>query len=238
MHSRLAIMIYALAFGVLSLRFPVTAIGAEIFVSGSAVHIVGLIETGDDERFRTAVSRAIQEHPGEPVQSLRIYSSGGNLDAALKIGDQVYALQLETWAPEKFPNGRWKCEIVKTVISFDPKTQGGDSRCVCASACFFIWAAGAVREGEILGVHRPSFNANEFASLSPSDARLRYDALLKNTKASLQKWGIPEDIVDAVFSINSASISFLNQSENVCTVLQPSMNKLLRSAATCYPENS
>ena len=201
-------MLFVLALSALN---AVASWGAEIFVNDGIVHIIGPIEVGDDERFRAIVSKEIQQRPSNPVQTVRLYSPGGNLDAALKIGDQVYSLQLGSSAPERVPDGRWKCTVDKTEISFDPNAKRGDSRCVCASACVFIWAAGAIREGDVLAVHRPSFNAKDFSSLSPDQSREKYNDLLSKTRLSLQKWGIPDDVVNDIFSTDSASISFLER---------------------------
>lgn len=151
--------------------------GADIFVRNGVVHIIGKIEAGDDARFRSVVLDQIRRPSGQPVERVRIYSPGGNLKAALGIGDQVSALQLDTWVPSVFiPNrnnvtntdllrGRRTCTVGDKSVTFDPTTGEGDAGCQCASACFVIWATGATREGDLVGVHRPAFDAAEFAGL-------------------------------------------------------------------------
>jgi hypothetical protein len=100
----------------------------------------------------------------------------------------------------------------KQSVKFDPRTNTGDRRCECASACFFIWAAGATREGDVVGVHRPAFDPKEFSSLTPESARERYNAILSQSQSFLLKVGIPTAVIERTFAVSSAELSYLSDS--------------------------
>jgi len=111
--------------------------------------------------------------------------------------------------------------------TFDPKTQRGDARCECASACFFIWAAGAARLGDVVGVHRPSFDPAEFSKLLPGEARAKYDRLTEASKSYLTKVGVSEELINRIFAISSTSIGYLDQRELGRLRRSPHLEELL-----------
>jgi hypothetical protein len=260
-----------------------TGKAADIIVHEGSILLVGRIEAGDDEKFRRTVVAEIRRrgHEKPPVSFLHIYSPGGNLSAALKIGEQVHLLQLETVAPTMRPHVRTNfatgtpipdtrlpqseprsCDLpgererrervsdehrrhLDAMIearkkknykyapfdgqfeTFDPKSQRGDARCECTSACFFIWAAGAVRFGDVVGVHRPTFDPTEFSKLSASEARARYDALTEASKSYLTKIGISQELINRVFATSSTNIAYLSQQELGMLRRSPHLEELL-----------
>jgi hypothetical protein len=62
------------------------------------VVLVGTIESSDDQQFRHQLTIALKNGCSTP--RIHVYSSGGNLHAAMKIGRQIYSLQLPTVGPE------------------------------------------------------------------------------------------------------------------------------------------
>src|SRR6185369_3256103 len=60
---------------------------------------------------------------------------------------------------------------------YDPRYGIGDARCTCASACFFIWAAGAEREGDVIMIHRPYVDPQQYAMLGADEAQAAYKKL-------------------------------------------------------------
>ena len=211
MYRDLAVPLIGIILGTLMLGDGDYVMAAEIFARDGTIHIVGLIDPGDDERFRAVVSSEIRLHTNTPVDRVRVYSPGGDLEAALNIGEQVNSLLLDTWAPSITPGGRRECYIGRTLLTFDPKTGEGDSRCECASACFFVWAAGAIREGDVIGIHRPSFRPEQFSKLAPAEAKQKYISLISKTTLFLHQWSIPQDVIDRLFSINSTSVSYVDK---------------------------
>jgi hypothetical protein len=245
-----------------------------------ALIIVGRIEAGDGEKFRRTVISEIRKRTHDnPVRTLHIYSPGGDLSAALDIGEQVHRLQLKTRAPTVqkrntyFPDKqrletspphigprwcdlpgererrravfeehrrhveattkRWKQKDYSPLAfegqleTFDSQTQRGDARCDCASACFFIWAAGAERSGDVVGIHRPSFSSADFANLSASEARDKYRSLEEASKSYLANVGIPQELVQLVFATSSTKIAYLSQQDLKRLRLAPHLEELL-----------
>jgi hypothetical protein len=145
---------------------PVSA--AEIGFRGTGgscnFYIIGDIAENDGDVFRQTVLRAFDN--GCSPHLLEVFSQGGNLQAAIDIGRQVSVLTMYTMAPEggAFRAARgWGCNLKGRVVApYDPVTKRGDRNCTCASACFFVWAAGVKRLGNVVIIHRPYFVVNIF----------------------------------------------------------------------------
>lgn len=204
------------------LSFFSSASAAEMFASkdslGQAwIQIVGPIETGDDVKFKELLLSSIQR--GHLVSNVSIYSPGGKVVPAIKIGRYIRTLSISSVAPHLLPRGGGQlCHIHNmqgktTSVIYDPKSRRGDSRCVCASACFLIWAAGASRLGDALQMHSISMSADEFAQLSPQAAKATYSANQQFVENYLREMGIPELTVARMFSISSDKIEFISASE-------------------------
>lgn len=243
-----------------------------------AIVLIGPIEEGDDEKFRKLAIAEIKKPGGKgPLHAIHIYSPGGNLRTAMKIGEQVNLLQLATYAPEldSLPSqrdtaprsGRRICEYIPgeaerlreqrklqraeffrdneeyrsaraqkrryvkiestaRAWTFDPSNGEGDARCTCASACFFIWAAGSRRDGGVVEIHRPYFNPVEYATLKPSEARSAYDGLISLSKEYLNMMGVPDGIIARMFSISSAAASYLSVEEMAGLKHNPAFREL------------
>jgi hypothetical protein len=108
--------------------------------------VVGEIMRGDDQLFFDRVME-VKECDALVVD---LVSPGGDLRVAIQIGLLIRALHLTTQAPEIFGQSKHPyCSIGRG----QPPRE--DEKCVCGSACFFIWAAGSERGGEAIYIHRP-----------------------------------------------------------------------------------
>lgn len=74
-----------------------SADAANVYVNKCEIIIVGLIESGDEEKFRALVVRRLKQNAC--VGLIKVYSPGGDLDVAIAIGRQVRALHARTQAP-------------------------------------------------------------------------------------------------------------------------------------------
>ncbi|MEM6499333.1 MAG: hypothetical protein AAF709_21740, partial [Pseudomonadota bacterium] len=80
--------------------------------------------------------------------------------------------------------------------TFDPKTGNGDRRCICASACFFIWLGGAKRNGEVLMVHRPYIDRERLSQMDADAAR----KVFRNLNSAARKFLADAEVADSVVS--------------------------------------
>jgi hypothetical protein len=172
----------------------------------------------------------------------------------MNIGRQVSALQIATSAPEAIArskshtrddtldppavvDGARYCELGrKERISFNPTTGDGDPRCQCASACFFIWAAGRTRLGSALQIHRPYFDKEKYAALPPDEARNAYEKLSVTARKFLDEVGVPNQVVTRMFSVSSDQATYLTPAELSLMRHSPYFQELMSSK--CGPEVS
>jgi hypothetical protein len=124
------------------------AYAAEMQLPNGEFYFVGSIISGDSERFRTAIKQA-----GPNLQTINLRSAGGNVMEAIKIGRMVKELYLDTGAPLSPAFGPY----AKHNCSSDHPMVRGRAPCLCGSACFFIWAAGLHPFGDLVFLHRISF---------------------------------------------------------------------------------
>ena len=92
---------------------------------------------------------------------------GGRVNPAMRIGEYIRTMHLSTVAPQLVPLlGRRTCHIYTiggptTVLEYEPLRNRGDPRCTCAGECFLVWAAGSVRHGDAVQIHRMTVDAND-----------------------------------------------------------------------------
>src|SRR5262245_10079338 len=181
---------------------------------------------------------------------VHIFSGGGNVEVAMRIGDQIRTLQAMTHSPMHFVNepGYAQCWFVASAshggIGYLPKsnykrnlkTNAGASWCDCASACFLIWASGATREGNHVGIHRFRFEEMYFGSLSASEARKQYADYEKVFRAYLTKLNVPQTIVDRLFATDSKHMYYLTKSDLELIKSTPYLEEL--TEAKCPPDKT
>ena len=229
---RAPVLVILLLFGSLS-----TARSADIYPfsqKSCTVQILGPIEKGDDEKFFRLVVNLYMERDCH-AYDVDLISEGGDLRTAMNLGYQLRALHASTAAPARsWPGPLAACKIRKPGAEEKAKL---DARCKCASACFFIWAGGSKRYGgESVQIHRPYYDPEQYRDVSGNDAFAAYEALVRGSKAYLEEMGIPNSIVDRMFSINSQDASLLTPREVEQTRTAPYFDEMI--IANCGPEPS
>lgn len=154
---------------------------------GAAVELVGLIEAGDDAKLAAVLAA------GPRPRALRLSSLGGNVQAALALGEAVRRAGLATAVP---------------------------ARGVCASACGLVWLAGAPRalgQDAHVGLHAAYLRRNGVsvetgaanALIGAYLGRLGFDdrAIVYLTSAAPDEmtWILPEDRQRYGIAYDSAS---------------------------------
>jgi hypothetical protein len=153
-----------------SALLPAIARASEMFFSTDDVgqtwlQIVGRIDDGDDAKFKNMLVGAINRR--EQIERVSIYSPGGRVGPAMRIGRYIRTLHLSTVAPQLVPLlGRQTCDVHTmsgrtTVLEYEPLRNRGDPRCMCAGECFLIWAAGSVRYGDGVQIRRITARAED-----------------------------------------------------------------------------
>lgn len=129
--------------------------------SMAVIRIDGPIRAGEDVMFRTVADQAARATQGRlngaPFIFVDLSSSGGDVAASLRIGLLI----------------RDRAMITRV---------DGE----CDSACAFILMAGvsrSIRDRDIVGLHRPTFPASEFADLPTQEATAKYNAMVEQVRA-------------------------------------------------------
>ena len=166
------------------------------------LYMVGRIVPGDFEKFRRMVARP------NMVARLWLASSGGDVAEAIRIGELVRELFIETHAPT------WSVFDIRTrqmrdgvsVLSSDALRTGNlcnGARCICASACVLIWAAGADRNGDVIGLHRPSFNEQVFGQITAAEAQRVYAQVIDSVDGYYRRMELPSRTISAFLGTDS-----------------------------------
>ncbi len=206
----------------LSGRRPVPSTCKQIIIEGDIV-------AADSDRFLELL-RA--NHPF--VERVYLWSSGGSVKEAMRIGRLIRKNLLSTVAPtelfaEKNIGNGVLFDTHSLFDSPDNKICGG-GKCHCASACFLIWAAGVEREGNALGLHRISTQSTEFGDLPPERASLIYRVLLDETRDYLTEMEIPGRFIEIFVDTPSADIRWLTFSEASSILEVPSIAEWIGAA--------
>lgn len=186
-----AILVAQSAFGA-DIRQAKTARGQPL----GAIMLEGKIEKGDFEKF----TNFFIDNP-RINSAIYLYSPGGDFTEALKIGRLVHTLKLTTWAPQSIETSMPLNEVD------DPSNR------VCASSCFFIFAAGAQRFGDIVGIHRPYLPADAYRTLSMAEAGKAHLAVADMIRQYLNEINVPSSYVDRIMAVDSGEIEWLSEEE-------------------------
>jgi hypothetical protein len=192
------------------------------------VGINGTIVAGDFERFHELVRRNLPF-----LEFVVLNSPGGDVGESLKIGRLIRKALVRTQAPSDqtdaqtgqgdlpFPRvpGRWICK---------------GTYCNCASACFLIWAAGIIREGNVLGLHRPTIQSTSFSSLPPDRASNLYLQLLADTAKYLNEMEIPHSLIEAMTNTSSGNMWWLSLRDAQALYVPFSIDEWLRAACGSF----
>lgn len=174
--------------------------------------IAGTIEDGDEDVFQRVVLQGYEA--GCVPDVVQIYSNGGSLLAAMGIGIQVSTLMLRTQAPLTIGSARL-CPFgggESGGWTYDGSKRTGDARCTCASACFFVWSAGAVRDGGYIALHRPALPKGKDA-VPPQDVRAAYKAIDDTVRTYLSGEGIAASVINRLLRTSSETVLELSKAE-------------------------
>lgn len=194
------------------------------------VNLWGRIIKGDDKNFRTLVLPYVQA--GYLLYQVNIFSRGGNVQAAMRIADQIRTLNARTQAPTNV-QGRVECHFAErdgTRFTERVLTGGGSlgyDWCDCASACFDIWSSGLMRLGNHIGIHRFRYEEDYYGALTAEKARATYVEEQKRQEEYFRKLGVPSSIIDKMFAVSSASIYYLSPAEVQLMQATPYLEELV-----------
>lgn len=177
-------------------------INSECFLSsrscdhaGWSILVDGPIETGDSDKF----FKALEDMNGR-AQTVILRSLGGSVVEALRIGRVVRKLLLETQAPNLYPyNEMPQCLEVRSA-------PARAASCVCASACFLIYAAGVPRNVAFIYLHRPFVNPTVNRELGFDEAVEVATAIRSEVTKYLQDMEVPDRFINAMLSTPSNRI--------------------------------
>ena len=162
----------------------------------NGILIEGPIVKGDFKRFQyLALSLS-------NAGTVWLASPGGDLAEAIRIGQLVRRMKLSVWAPD---SNKKSWSIMLHVN--DPRNN------LCASACFFIYASGVDRRGNVLGIHRPRITEEDLRSMSMEQAAFGQLSTTDVTSVYLRKMGIPNSIIERMNSTKPNDIQWLGEDE-------------------------
>lgn len=156
--------------------------------------IEGPIVKGDYKRFQFLAFSG--------VSTVWLASPGGDLAEAIKIGQLVRKLKMDVWAPDS------NRQAWNTMIRVADQRNS-----VCASACFFIYAAGTYRAGNILGVHRPRFTEDDLRAMTMEQAASGQVSANEVAASYLRKMGISNLLVEKAATTKPSDIQWLTEAE-------------------------
>lgn len=166
----------------------------------SRILIEGEIEPGDYREFFKSVMIS------DPwVDTVEIFSPGGDVLEAMRIGRAIRKLRLKTEVP--ISADAKAVEFYGNIRSVAPENV------TCASACFYIFVAGIHRFGDVLGVHRPYVYHEHLRSMSASEAEDAFEVIRRESDAYLRTMGVPQSIVETLNSAGSHEIYWINRTE-------------------------
>ena len=153
------------------------------------VTIEGMIAAGDSAKLLPLVLDA------EGNLVVWLASPGGNLSEALRMGALIRQLALEVRVPDD------RSRPVVRLRDLENNT--------CASACFFLYAAGVRRQGSVLGIHKPSLPAEEYFSLGLDGSVVAHRRIQEATADYLDQMGVPSRYASMMMAGNSTDMIWL-----------------------------
>lgn len=197
---------------------------AQNFERRVRIAVVGDIEKGDFDKVNELIAKAIPQDSAVklPTFYIELYSEGGDVVEASKIGAMARELFIGTDAPDLT-----SCNAVArlrgdSLSSFRwwPASADSSLACSCYSACFVAWAGGVNRGGGMsfgdktyIGVHRARFGSEYFSGLSSREADTIYDQLLEDLNSYLARMDIPSSIVERMNNTPSSEMRMLSRAE-------------------------
>jgi hypothetical protein len=177
--------------------------------------ISGAVVRGDADKFRDSVRRT-----SPLVRNVILRSNGGDVVEAMKIGRDVRHLLLETEGPQleymvddalSYLGGDQPLCVENGVDATLKELQYKGSQykgttCVCASACFLIYVAGARRSRSYVGIHRVYLDENASRDLSLDRMVEIYSKIKRPIVEYLNAMGVPGKYSDIMLQTSSKEI--------------------------------
>jgi hypothetical protein len=200
----------------------------------------GPIESGDSEK----IARASKGHY---VQSIVLASPGGSVLEAIRISSFlnkyfIAAVPVGDFSKDPklslsaMPSG---CVAADLRPQVTPLLQ--DDNCGCVSACAIVYLTAPSRMSgtffSFVGIHRPYFNAADYAGLSEVAAKKQYKAMMIRVAAFLDDNDVPEEIIDRMMSSSSTQVHYLTDQEHqLVGEMKPYLEELLISRCPQHSE--
>jgi hypothetical protein len=180
----------------ISFTLPVNAANVRPF-GKTGIIIEGTIIQGDYAKLV-----ALLDKTGSTTDRVSIYSNGGSVFEAIKIGTLIRNLRLRTIAPSGFGSRGNMCTGI-----------ANQNNCTCLSACVLVFAAGIHHYGNVLGMHR-SYVSHDFPKGMGVTPGLNTSEQLKYTVSDyLKKMEFPQQFIDTMNATHSKDMTLLKDSE-------------------------
>ena len=167
----------------------------------------GKIEQGDFKKLHSFL------FDGNFPREIYLASPGGDLAEAIKIGQLIRSLKIETAVPGKVPK-KFFADFVRMHNLKQP-----DADYMCTSACFFVFVAGIKRfvdspfGGAILGIHKPYLSDADLKAVTSDEAIAYTDRTRAAVEHYLKEMGVPEKYADEMFGISKNNIRWISDDE-------------------------
>ena len=198
--------------------------------AGCTIIMIGEIVKGDNERLIDLL-RTSRNSGSSFYRTILLQSMGGSISEALLIAQTVTLNVLDTKT-----TAHWRNEY--------PLLES-----YCVSACFLIWVAGAERlhfsspslfgkRPVGLGLHRPYFSKDDFASLDPLSAAKSQQDLVEKVRVYLKRNDVPDKLIDEMIKRSSKEVYWLDTLEGSDDLDQraPWFEELMISKCSFDPE--
>lgn len=210
----------------------ITGYPGELEYSDGRVHptgeivLLGEIVEGDSKTFNNIIKEANLN--GHTISSVTLFSTGGSLAEAIKIGRLVRRYRLSTISPnEKMTKVTRRledgaCYTAGTISG--RKIRASDPNCICASACGLIWLSGILRDGDIWLHHSylgQSTQSTDFSSMS-----MKLDLARRQTAEFLEEMRVPRFVEDIALTTESANLEMVSSADDRLRI-DPVINEYL-----------
>jgi hypothetical protein len=167
------------------------------YARGATIELTGATSPVTGKPTPNGIKIEGEIEPGDAIKLLRTYeyygefrggliflfSRGGDIKEAMKIGRLIRQLRLTTYAPDRASH----------VILALPADKANN---VCASACVLIWTAGAKRTGDLLILHRPYPAPESVGKLSDIEFEVLENTAISEVRNYLQEMDLPQYYID------------------------------------------
>jgi hypothetical protein len=189
---------------------------AEITVDDmyDVIHLEGTIVSGDYEKLKSIALHLDGRSNPFPI-TLNLFSPGGEVTEAIKMGRLVRSLRWQTRAP----NGETGQDTKKLQMQ---SLKNPEVNYMCASSCFLIFVAGIERSvggyrsytgSPVLGIHRPYLSETELKAISSKDAITTSSKVRTVVENYLREMSVPSKYANMMFSIPKDQIQWLTPSD-------------------------